>query len=458
VSEHRVGLARWAGDGPPSYASVPELRALIESAVRQALGAGLGSFVRPGARVLIKPNWVLDVNHSGATMDCLITHLAFVEAMLHEVLACSPARVILGDAPIQSADFDRIVPPAWRERMRQLGRQVPVETLDFRNLITRWRGKALEVVARDRRSDRMALFDLGASSLLEPISSPAGRFRNTNYGPSRLERVQRPGVHQYVICKEPLEADVVINLPKLKSHGKAGVTAALKNLVGINGDKDHLPHHRVGSPDRGGDCYDAPHPAKRATERLLDFANSRIGRPGYPLAAKLASGATRIARRFGLGGLEGAWYGNDTVWRMTLDLNRILRFGLPDGTMTEAPQRPVLTVTDGVIAGEGDGPLAPTPIALGAVTCATSAAYADLVHAELMHFDWRRIPLIARAFEAMRWPLVAGSPEDVEVRTSEGTYRLGHLRSLGRAFRPPRGWRPLAGPDQPERISAYSAR
>lgn len=439
--EHRVGIARWATAQPPSYADVAQIRRLITDAIGRAIGSNLQSLVRRGATVLLKPNWVLDRNFSGATNDCLVTHLAFVEAALLEVLACAPSRVIIGDAPIQSADFDRIVPPSWRARVQASAGSTPVDVVDFRNVITRVRGGALDVVARDRRPDRVTLFDLGASSLLEEISTPAGRFRNTNYDPSRMQKVQKPGLHQYVICKEPLEVDVVINLPKLKSHAKAGVTAALKNLVGINGDKDYLPHHRMGSPDRGGDCYDAPHPTKRITERLLDFSNARIGRVGHALAARVANTSVRFARRFGLGGLEGAWHGNDTVWRMSLDLNRILRYGLSNGSMTDTVQRTLFTITDAVIAGEGDGPLAPTPIPLGVVTASISAPYADLVHALLMHFDWRHIPLVARAFDAMRWPLVSGRPEEVEVASGEGTFAFAEIATLGRAFRAPRGWR-----------------
>ena len=52
-----------------------------------------------------------------------------------------------------------------------------------------------------------------------------------------------------------LDADLIINLPKWKAHSKSGLTGALKNLVGINGDKSYLPHFRRGSPSWGGDEY-----------------------------------------------------------------------------------------------------------------------------------------------------------------------------------------------------------
>ena len=58
-----------------------------------------------------------------------------------------------------------------------------------------------------------------------------------------------------VVDQAIIDADLVINVPKLKTHKKAGVTGALKNLVGINGNKEFLPHHRKGGAASGGDCY-----------------------------------------------------------------------------------------------------------------------------------------------------------------------------------------------------------
>jgi hypothetical protein len=50
-------------------------------------------------------------------------------------------------------------------------------------------------------------------------------------------------------------ADVFINLHKMNVHKKTGVTLNLKNLVGINVDKNWLPHHSEGYPRNGGDQF-----------------------------------------------------------------------------------------------------------------------------------------------------------------------------------------------------------
>ena len=88
--------------------------------------------------------------------------------------------------------------------------------MDLRNTIAIHIGRVLTTQAGRRDPGRFVLFDLGRDSLLEAISKPAGRFRITSYDPDDMSRVQGPGVHKFSLCKEPFEADVILNLPKLK--------------------------------------------------------------------------------------------------------------------------------------------------------------------------------------------------------------------------------------------------
>ena len=126
---------------------------------------------------------------------------------------------------------------------------------DFRRTVSTSVG-GVRVAAEDvQPQDRFVLFDLGADSLLEPVTDGGASFRVTCYDPRLLARTHAPGRHQYLIARDVLDADVIINLPKLKTHKKAGITCALKNLIGINGNKEFLPHHRVGGAGAGGNCY-----------------------------------------------------------------------------------------------------------------------------------------------------------------------------------------------------------
>src|SRR5438045_9670723 len=69
-----------------------------------------------------------------------------------------------------------------------------------------------------------------------------------------------------------MDADVFINLPKLKTHKNVGLTCALKNLVGINANKNWLPHQTEGTPDQGGDQFPIATSKARLEHSLMGAA------------------------------------------------------------------------------------------------------------------------------------------------------------------------------------------
>jgi uncharacterized protein (DUF362 family) len=441
----RVGLAFMPeASASHPYGSIEAVRKVVREAM---IAGGLGrvdpsrplsDIVQPGMTVLLKPNWVLHENRSGRTMDCMITHPTFLLAVLQEVIASGAGHVLIADAPIQGARFELIAPEALHQSVREIAGSVPVDLIDLRNVVATVVGRRLDTVGERRPADRFVLFTLGSESCLEAISVRDGIFRNTCYDSRDMARIQRRGEHRFLLCREPFEVDVILNLPKLKAHAKAGVTAALKNLVGLNGDKNFLPHHRVGGSSLGGDCYEGLRPLKRIAEFFLDMANRRIGRGSYVPWAMAAAAFKKMQS----GDLEGKWHGNDTTWRMVLDLNRILVYGRPDGTLAATPQRRLYSLTDAIIAGEGNGPLAPEEVWLGAVTFAENSVFADLVHTALMRFDWRRMALVREAFASMQYPLVAAQPDELVVDCKGQSLALGDVSSrYGRTFRPPDRWK-----------------
>jgi len=348
--------------------------------------------------------------------------------------------VIIGDAPIQLCRFGELVPSDWRQKLkRRTG--VPVEFVDFRRHVAVDGNLKAGVEEDARPADRFVLFDLGTESLLDPLTLSEGRFRVTNYNPDGLSKTHRRGVHQFLLCKEAFEADVLISLPKLKTHGKAGMTAALKNIVGLNGNKDFLPHHRVGGAANGGDCYPGLAPLKRLAEFYRDQANRRINRPDYIVWHRRAEHLLGWHRKFGNPEMEGSWYGNDTTWRMVLDLNRILLYGQLDGSLAETAQRKIYSFTDAVTAGQAQGPLAPEPLELGVVTFAVSSSIADVVHAGLLGLDYARLPLVRGAFGDYCYGLTKIRPEQCIVRVGERELSLEESANcFGIPARLPRGW------------------
>ncbi|MBK6345975.1 MAG: DUF362 domain-containing protein [Bacteroidales bacterium] len=172
-----------------------------------------------------------------------------------------------------------MLPEDFYSSVSDLGKKysVPVNILDFRR-VTFNPAENNPVKERNPLSAYL-IFDLGKESCLEPISVEEGNiFRVTNYNPDRLAESHRKGMHKYCITKEIFEADLVISMPKIKTHQKSGITAALKNIVGVNGDKDYLPHHRIGGTGFGGDCYPGKSYLRLWAELAIDQANRHQGK------------------------------------------------------------------------------------------------------------------------------------------------------------------------------------
>jgi uncharacterized protein (DUF362 family)/Tfp pilus assembly protein PilF len=438
VKETRVGIAVVA---EATYEPT-RVRQLITEAISLCTGddRGISAFVRGGERVLIKPNWVLHRNNSGAGMDCMVTHSEFIVATVELVAASQPTVIVIGDAPLQGCQWDKLVTPELTQRIRAAAAGVPVEIVDFRRTVMAGNSLSADVRQELRPLDRYVLFDLGVDSLLEPVTGD-GNFRVTMYDPDKLAKTHCRGSHQYLLAKDVFEADVVINLPKLKTHRKSGLTAALKNLVGINGNKDYLPHHRIGGSDVGGDCYPGFVWWKHAAELYLDAANRAIGTPTYDVWVGRAGRLFDLFGRHYDTDIEGGWHGNDTCWRMNLDLNRCLLYGDAEGRLHDTVQRRVLSLTDGIICGQGEGPLSPLPLPVGAVTFSENAAAADLAHGALLRLDFRKVPLLRGCFERMRLPVLP------EARMPAFVTRQGRLdyeqlaAAAGRSAEVPRGWK-----------------
>lgn len=356
-----------------------------------------------GKKVLLKPNWVL---HSKKPNDelCLRTHDNFLLTALAIILEKKPAKVTIGDAPIQGCNWDKMRSPAFYEHIKELSQTyaVPIEIKDFRRKT--FNPKKNNPITERLPLSEYVIFDLGKESLLEPISKEGKNiFRVTNYNPDRLSDSHTKGKHQYCITKELFDADLVISLPKIKTHQKTGMTGALKNLVGVNGDKDFLPHHRIGGTGFGGDCYPGKNYLRLWSELALDQANRNQGKRSFWFWTKACSVLWKLNKPQKTYHIAAAWYGNDTTWRMVMDLNKIALYGNADGTLSKEPQRDLYSLCDGIIGGQGDGPLLPDPLPLGVICFANHSGLTDICMAKLMGFDFQKIPLLAKVNESINY-------------------------------------------------------
>jgi hypothetical protein len=244
-----------------------------------------------------------------------------------------------------------------------------------------------------------------------------------------------------------MQADCVISLPKLKTHKKTGITANLKNLVGINGNKNWLPHHREGTPAQGGDQY-ADDGALRRTERQVLAAFKRV----FPLLGPVrgaVAGPIKAAGRQIFGDTNtdtirsGNWHGNDTTWRMVLDLNRILAYADRTGVLHDRPVRKFFSIVDAIVAGEGNGPLDASPRPAGLLFAGRNPVAVDLACARVAGFEPLRLAMLRRAFAPHGRPLTAFDADDVSASSNDSSFEGAVLSFAGPllGLEPHFGWK-----------------
>ncbi len=148
-----------------------------------------GFIIRPGDRLLLKPNLVAASRRN----DPACTHPSFVAAVAEYFVDCG-ARVKVGDSPATGGGLRALAITGMTEALAGL----PVELVEF--------------------------------AATEKKLLPCGiRVR---------------------VAKEALECDALVNLPKVKAHGQLRVTLAVKNYFGVvKGWRKVFAHQLYGGPD-----------------------------------------------------------------------------------------------------------------------------------------------------------------------------------------------------------------
>lgn len=428
------------------------LREIVNAELRAALG-----HLRP-RRIVLKPNWVLHETDPAFPIRALVTDARVIEAA---ALACfeifpQMESILIGDCPLQFAD--------WPQMCRQSGLTEVIARLAklssgkivFRDLrkevFARVEGTFLQASDTEHGDPRgYRVVSLGERSHLEPISDQAGRFAVNDYSAAVTNSNHQRGKHSYFVSQSVLDADLFINLPKWKTHSKSGITCGLKNLVGINGDKAYLPHFRRGAPQWGGDEYGDENRWlywAQTTLREKLQKRSRLAfkllKPGWELIKKVRGIETRFtdpaaaSKNFYIAG--GAWHGNETIWRMIYDLNLVIQCADAEGRLQSTPQRNYFCIVDGLISGEGNGPLQPLPRDTDWLLFGDDPFAVDVALAHFMGFAVEKIPVLAhrRQFAGVKW----GQFELAELQADFDGHQTRIVDSpVNFKFVPPPGWR-----------------
>lgn len=406
----------------------------------------LGEIISPNQKIIIKPNWVLHRNPLEDNIDSLITHSSIIKVIIDYVVKALDYRgeITVADAPLQMCDFkmlskkNRIVD--LLELYKNKYDQIKFTLLDMRKTVLKDSAGAFQLKSNQSQQagdpHGYCLVDLGQQSLLTDLSDRYRRFRVTCYDHKLLLTHHNLEKHEYLVANSFLKADVVINLPKMKCHKKAGFTGALKNLVGINGHKEYLPHHINGAPNEGGDQYFKSSRLKILYNRWYDRYWSQNDNSSNVNGIMLELLSKSIRSTFRDTNLEGGWHGNQTIPRTTVDLNNIAYFyNDKTGQLEDHPVRKSFHLLDGIVAGEGDGPLRPTAKKIGVLIAGFNPATVDKAMATMIGYDTSRNNTLLCALEHDKSLLKAENNNTVQLNSALTEYnQLDNLKFVKPKF------------------------
>lgn len=361
--------------------------------------------VKPGNKVVIKPNFVRQCSLESKEWIHVITNPALIREVLYAVTdrLHDNGEVVILDAPQEDSDFNMIVKNTGLQKIVkeiQKTTKVQVSFVDIR-IERKITCNGIIVKRIKQHGDPKGYKKVD----LKNDSSFYGKVNKDYYG-ADYDREEAGNYHNevensYVISGSVLDCDVYINMPKWKTHKIGGMTCCLKNAVGIIGVKNCIPHHTIGSPETNGDAYPHMDNKSKIENGLKKFAHKMLNR-GIPFIGYFVSLGKYIASPFLGKPMEtirsGHWYGNDTLWRAILDLNKIILYADKNGVMKDTPQRKYIAIIDGIIAGEKNGPMMPEPKKCGVIGIAYSPLLGDTVMAKLMGFDYKKIPCIKEGY------------------------------------------------------------
>jgi uncharacterized protein (DUF362 family) len=419
----------------------------------------LGGLIEPGMTVVLKPNFVLSSHSKGKDVYSIITHPATLRAIADFcwIALKGQGQIIIADAPQYDCNFAQLLQVTQLERVRDFydtfaGPQVTI--LDLRKYWSPWKHFASLCLSQPGDPQGDLIVNLGRKSAL--YGKPhADKLYGAVYHRSETINHHTGECQEYQVSRTIMNADVVISVPKLKVHKKVGVTLNAKGLVGIATNKNYLVHYTLTPPREGGDQYpdDLFNPVEQVLIRTERWMYDHLLAPRVQALEYLHRLTywlhNHTTRQLGLRVSEakrqldaGNWHGNDSAWRMTADLLKVFYFADRAGDLHDQPQRRMFSVIDGVVGGEGNGPLAPDPKPAGVLIGGESLVATDLVASRLMGFDPLRLPIYQSALSDPDFDFGVRQLGDIRVVCNNPDWQncLTEHTSHYLNFRPHPGW------------------
>ncbi|HML34229.1 DUF362 domain-containing protein [Sporomusa sphaeroides] len=360
----------------------------------------LGNIIKPGMRVFIKPNWVASrwrqsCSHSG-NIYSVITHPSIVEAVADYVAIAlhGKGEIIIGDNPSIDADFNELMQLIGILKL-ETKYNIPCKIMDLRPFICddlKKYGKKELMTAQ--RGDPLGFVEVNLAEKSMLYNCNPRLFRGIFDDRRDTINSHKGNKQMYSFSGSLYNADVYISIPKMKTHHKVGTTLNLKGLVGSIANKNQLVHWKLGFPLIGGDEYP-------------NFIHWFRG-----LFAKVKE--------------RGAWYGNDTIWRMVVDLYNAFMQG----------ERKYFSIVDGIIAGEKKGPFCPYEKQASVLIAGEDLLAVDIATTRLMGFLPNKIKYLKHFLDNQYIQL-----QDIQfMSNSIGTNAIFESNDPYYNFSPPEGW------------------
>jgi len=381
--------------GNEIYASLRELFKLMELDLDNFGTMNwnpFSSFILPGQKVLIKPNFMRHFSERSGGTKALITHGSLIRAVTDYVYIALKGKgsIIIADGPMEDGDFEKIIKLSGLDRLVEFYRKnadFELEIYDLRQeRVVRKNGDIVEKIRLKGDPAGYTKVDMGSSSEFKRNDIDWESLIGPDLRSEILHLHHNKDKSEYLISNTLLASDVILNLPKMKTHKRAGVTLSLKNMIGVTGDRNWLPHLNAPRCSASkGNIKNASFGLKKIAVVLLKRCFGRLIMPIIDNLRQFIGITDSCIKR-------GDWHGNDVIWRTIIDIAHIASYADKRGVLRDEKQRKMFVIVDGIIAGEGDGPVSPWPKPCGVLVAGFNDFLVDVVTSRLMGFDPIRIP------------------------------------------------------------------
>jgi len=352
----------------------------------EKLGLGNSSnplyeLISPGDTVLIKPNWV-DFG------PAVFTRPEVVRPLVDMAVAAGATEIYIGDGGMGVAGTNYVMNNAkYSDMVGELNSRHPAITIETVNLNALGDGWHWISLGSDSSFAGSGYTHYDLNSGTETL------YRHRYYSTPDPQGVNPGGdaLGWYAVNDKILDADVVLNVPKMKTHQTMMATLAIKNLVGCTLSS----------------TYD------EERNSLARIAHCKTDR-------------------------EENYFNNDIFWRAILDVNKIVLYADKNGSLQPTQQRMYLNVIDGIEAMEksqhhihGGGGI---PYDRHVVLASVDPVALDAVASRVMGYDSDAIPHIRNADSDTFHPIGINDPEKIVVLGEDIDSRIDHVFEFNNAW------------------------